>query len=213
MALSLETDVVMDSPMLRDGPQSALMDRLASFSAFPKSQVLKVRAKDLAEDGLYFTGVGTKIVCCGCKFTFCLSRDQDPRICHWLSSHKYCSVADKLALKKYFSNEDNRLLTYPEDWESRCCFTGRQLAKAGFCYDGTGDQVWCFSCNISLSCWNPSDDPLEEHREHCGFTKMLAFGGREFPGSSGYQSLESPNSSEDAKLKSDDIPTMPPNDS
>ena len=207
----------MDSPMLRHGHRSSLESRLASFSTFHQSQVLRVPVEDLAADGLYFTGAGNKLACCGCRFTAYWLSAEDPRMSHWLSCPD-CFMANKfnkLALEKFFSAEDKRVLTYPENWESRCCFSRRQLAKAGFCYSGgrdpftTVDRVWCFSCNISLKSWKPSDDPLAEHRKDCGFSKLLAFGDGEDPWSSGYQSAEL-MSSQSLHLKSDDVPTIPP---
>lgn len=37
------------------------------------------------------------------------------------------------------------------------------LANAGFYYTGHGDYTKCFSCNVTLSGWQPGDRPWEEH--------------------------------------------------
>ena len=42
-----------------------------------------------------------------------------------------------------------------------------RLAKAGFFrVDGESDRTVCAFCGITLSCWEPDDDPFIEHRKH-----------------------------------------------
>ena len=45
------------------------------------------------------------------------------------------------------------------------------LARAGFYHDPgdaalDNDRVLCYSCNVSLVCWEPADEPWKEHRRH-----------------------------------------------
>jgi len=42
----------------------------------------------------------------------------------------------------------------------------RLLAEAGFFYRGTGDQTQCAFCCITISSWEPQDDPMTEHRKY-----------------------------------------------
>ena len=37
------------------------------------------------------------------------------------------------------------------------------LARAGFFYTGTEDNVMCFWCGLGLNHWEPTDDPVNEH--------------------------------------------------
>ena len=37
------------------------------------------------------------------------------------------------------------------------------IARAGFFYTGTVDNVMCFWCGLGLNNWEPSDDPVNEH--------------------------------------------------
>jgi hypothetical protein len=58
--------------------------------------------------------------------------------------------------------------------------TPQKLARAGFYHDPTAehpDRCTCFSCAASLVSWEPTDDPLEEHKKHskhCDFLRHLS---------------------------------------
>ncbi|XP_066597963.1 baculoviral IAP repeat-containing protein 6 isoform X2 [Prorops nasuta] len=53
-----------------------------------------------------------------------------------------------------------------------------QMAQAGFYHEpnSTGDdRAMCFTCNVCLVCWEPTDEPWSEHERHspaCPFVKM-----------------------------------------
>jgi len=56
-----------------------------------------------------------------------------------------------------------------------------QLAKAGFYYLGTDDQVKCYSCGLVLSKWSKNDDPWIEHCKYSGDCEYLRLEkGRDF---------------------------------
>lgn len=52
-----------------------------------------------------------------------------------------------------------------------------QMAQAGFYHqpNSTGDdRAMCFTCNVCLVCWEPTDEPWSEHERHtpsCPFVK------------------------------------------
>lgn len=55
------------------------------------------------------------------------------------------------------------------DKKRKCKVTSRTLAKAGFYYsplDPGSDRVICMYCDCPLEEWDPSDDPLEEHKNN-----------------------------------------------
>ena len=51
------------------------------------------------------------------------------------------------------------------------------MAQAGFYHEpnSTGDdRAMCFTCNVCLVCWEPTDEPWSEHERHspsCPFVK------------------------------------------
>ncbi|XP_057338600.1 baculoviral IAP repeat-containing protein 6 isoform X3 [Microplitis mediator] len=52
-----------------------------------------------------------------------------------------------------------------------------QMAQAGFYYEPNAtaqDRAMCFTCNVCLVCWEPTDEPWSEHERHsptCPFVK------------------------------------------
>lgn len=52
----------------------------------------------------------------------------------------------------------------------------QELAEAGFFYSGQSDLTICFSCDVHLSQWEPSDNAWVEHKKHatedCDFLKI-----------------------------------------
>ena len=68
--------------------------------------------------------------------------------------------------------ERRRLSTYSEWPRDRVDIEPRALAGAGLFYLGLADRVKCAFCGGILRNWEPSDDPLMEHRRnfpHCQF--------------------------------------------
>lgn len=51
------------------------------------------------------------------------------------------------------------------------------MAQAGFYHepnDTADDRAMCFTCNVCLVCWEPTDEPWSEHERHlptCPFVK------------------------------------------
>ena len=67
----------------------------------------------------------------------------------------------------------------------------RILSDAGFFYRGTADQTQCAFCCITISQWEPNDDPMTEHRKYapnCPFVLGLPVGNIPLPGSAGSNS-------------------------
>lgn len=70
----------------------------------------------------------------------------------------------------------SRLKTF-EFWPLSIKQRPEELAEAGFYYNGRGDQVICFSCELALFNWMPSDDPWVEHARNittkCEFMELM----------------------------------------
>ncbi|KAG7257631.1 hypothetical protein CRUP_018386 [Coryphaenoides rupestris] len=59
--------------------------------------------------------------------------------------------------------EGERLRTFLR-WPADAPVTSGDLARAGFFYSGTGDQVQCFCCGGILRYWLHGDSPIADHR-------------------------------------------------
>ncbi|XP_077109026.1 baculoviral IAP repeat-containing protein 7 isoform X2 [Ranitomeya variabilis] len=60
--------------------------------------------------------------------------------------------------------EASRLRTFTV-WPGPSTICPRHLARVGFYYLGPGDRVQCFCCGVLLTCWEPGDDPRDEHHK------------------------------------------------
>ncbi|XP_069101012.1 E3 ubiquitin-protein ligase XIAP-like [Argopecten irradians] len=81
------------------------------------------------------------------------------------------------SLKQYFENAQNRSEnTYPPmniEWLRLNSFARVrvmnvrpiQLSRAGFYYNGTSDEVQCYSCGVRRSNWSVGDDPFQIHKQ------------------------------------------------
>lgn len=59
---------------------------------------------------------------------------------------------------------DKRLRTFA-NWPHEDIISHKKLAKAGFFYDGNGDEVQCYSCGVKAKGWKPSDIAVRKHQE------------------------------------------------
>lgn len=73
--------------------------------------------------------------------------------------------------------ESNRLQSF---WNWPCPWIKlRNLAAAGFYYNGEDDRVTCFACSVQLCRWEYDDDPMIEHRRwsaQCPFIRNVPCG-------------------------------------
>ncbi|XP_067126109.1 baculoviral IAP repeat-containing protein 7-like isoform X2 [Centruroides vittatus] len=60
--------------------------------------------------------------------------------------------------------ERTRLMTF-SSWPHEDVIASHKLAKAGFYYNGNGDEVQCFSCGGKIKGWQPGDVAVRKHRE------------------------------------------------
>lgn len=58
---------------------------------------------------------------------------------------------------------NNRLNSFNSNWKMKY-ITPQQMAGAGFYYVGPRDRVKCLFCSIELDHWEPTDDPMSEHK-------------------------------------------------
>lgn len=63
-----------------------------------------------------------------------------------------------------FINYEDRLQTFQE-WPMAMPHTKEELANAGFCYIGVGDQVFCFCCSGTIGEWREGHNPWRRHAE------------------------------------------------
>jgi hypothetical protein len=78
--------------------------------------------------------------------------------------------------KKNYHFCEERLRSFQNCNKSNMNVNTCDLVKAGFYYngDGTNDSVKCFSCDVELVGWEPSDDPMVEHcknEPNCKYVK------------------------------------------
>lgn len=74
--------------------------------------------------------------------------------------------------------EGTRLRTF-QNWPADAPVTSGDLARAGFFFLGSGDDVQCFCCGGILRCWVHGDSPASEHKRHfptCSFILGRAVG-------------------------------------
>ncbi|XP_060072005.1 death-associated inhibitor of apoptosis 1-like [Ylistrum balloti] len=88
--------------------------------------------------------------------------------------HKVCLDVFPSSLNFYFQNSENgdasesmniewlRLRSFSAD--RNISVRPIRLARAGFYYTGTSDEVRCFSCGIQRSNWMAGEDPAEIHK-------------------------------------------------
>jgi len=78
---------------------------------------------------------------------------------------------------------DNRVASF-RDWpftdnNSKC--TPQRMAEAGFFHsdaDQNADSAQCWVCHKELDGWEPTDDPLVEHKKHSKDCPFLALSNR-----------------------------------
>ena len=139
------------------------------------------KKSDLIKSGFYRTKLFDNIVCCGCGWesgSRKLSLKQI-NIIHKLSNPD-CEMSENCnfdfinycKMKKSVNEMENLLketfLAYPKDYPDV-----EKMVKAGFYYTGMDDAVACVSCGLMLDQWNPTEDPLEEHKKASPFCELL----------------------------------------
>ncbi|KDQ10346.1 hypothetical protein BOTBODRAFT_115969 [Botryobasidium botryosum FD-172 SS1] len=96
-----------------------------------------------------------------------------------LNSSRQAIITDSSRLPTNSQLEKARLSTFgrlwPHDSERGHQATSKRMAKAGWVYTPTpesDDLVSCFYCETFLDGWEPTDNPLHEHKRrspHCAF--------------------------------------------
>ena len=75
---------------------------------------------------------------------------------------------------------ESRRLDSFSTWSTSANVRKENLAKAGLYYLGIADQVKCAFCNGILQNWEPTDDPMAEHRKffpNCAFLRDARIAG------------------------------------
>ncbi|KAG8448101.1 hypothetical protein GDO86_015264 [Hymenochirus boettgeri] len=163
--------------------------RLKTFQNWPSYALLT--PKELANAGLFFTGIDdqVKCFCCGGKLMnwepsdrawiehskhfpdclFVLGRDVGNvalASSNIPGSRRGSEIPDCTAMNTFKARlESFDGWSYPADKEA--------IAKAGFYRIGNGDTTKCFNCGGTLHCWKPKDDPWEEHAKEFPGCKFL----------------------------------------
>ncbi|XP_069606814.1 baculoviral IAP repeat-containing protein 1 [Ranitomeya imitator] len=162
--------------------------RLRSFLLDDK--LLSWAAMEMADAGLYFTGVDSSMQCFCCGIVlFCSSLKYSPHEQH-LHFNPFCGFIqgkDVGNISKYdvrvqtletgqeypeaYQEEEVRLSSFT-NWPFYAKIQPVQLANAGFYFTGRRDIVRCFSCAGCLGHWEENDDPWKEHAKwfpECNF--------------------------------------------
>ena len=87
------------------------------------------------------------------------------------NNHGQILKGHTLDLLQHMKSEEARLMSYTK-WPNYAAVSPVDLARAGFFYTGSNDQVQCAFCENGLRNWEPGENPLFEHRRHfpkCGF--------------------------------------------
>ncbi|NXA32595.1 XIAP ligase, partial [Eudromia elegans] len=156
--------------------------RLKSFHNWPLYGLLT--PKELANAGLYYTGVGDQVecFCCGGKL-----KNWEPSDRAW-SEHKrhfpkcffvlgrdvgnvpnevVCAELERSALNDVQHPRNPSMAEYERRLQTfltwRYPVNKKQLAKAGFYSIGNGDHVVCFHCGGGLQEWKENEDPWDQH--------------------------------------------------
>ncbi|XP_071967023.1 baculoviral IAP repeat-containing protein 7 isoform X2 [Engystomops pustulosus] len=98
-----------------------------------------------------------------CKRGVDLSMEEDV-ISHIMGSWRPTTMEPEppAVVKPSMRCEASRLRTFTM-WPGPSTMSPRELAHAGFYYLGPGDRVQCFCCGGVLRCWEPGDQPQDEH--------------------------------------------------
>jgi len=75
-------------------------------------------------------------------------------------------------------SKNARLSTF-DDWPASDVVQPSAMARAGLYYTGQSDRTRCAFCRGVLHCWQPGDDPADEHRRHfpyCPFVRQRDVG-------------------------------------
>ncbi|XP_015282475.1 PREDICTED: E3 ubiquitin-protein ligase XIAP [Gekko japonicus] len=167
--------------------------RLRSFRNWPT--YAPVTPADLANAGLYYTGIADQVecFCCGGKL-----KNWEPSDQAW-SEHRRHFPRCLFVLGRDVGNIENQSSNAELDrsevhnaslpknpsmagYEARLksflmwryLVSKEQLAQAGFYSIGDGDNVLCFYCGGGLREWRANDDPWEQHAQWFPGTKHLS---------------------------------------
>ncbi|XP_054853030.1 E3 ubiquitin-protein ligase XIAP [Eublepharis macularius] len=161
--------------------------RLRSFHNWPTYAL--VTPADLANAGLFYTGVADQVecFCCGGKLKSWEPNDQAwsehrrhfPR-CLFVLGHDVGNVESVLSQSGHAELDRSEIpnVSLPKNpsmagYETRLksfltwryLVSKEQLAQAGFYSLGDADNVLCFHCGGGLRQWRADDDPWEQHAQ------------------------------------------------
>lgn len=90
-----------------------------------------------------------------------------------ISISYYCR--DSEPAHPFYENEQTRIESFKK-WPFSFLLNPKDLARAGFFFNGPGDIVTCFQCNGTLANWDPKHDPINQHAKffpNCIFISEL----------------------------------------
>ena len=167
-------------------------NRLRTFKGWPKGSC--VSPVDLAKAGFFYTGKDDRVQCEFCQGVLrnweaggdnpiFEHRKHFPR-CPFVQMFDVLNVpiSNQTAIQR-LKDEERRLMTFTR-WPKDCGVSPENLARAGFFYTGTNDQVQCAFCEKTLMNWEHGDDPMAEHWKHaprCPFVHQYDVGNIPIP--------------------------------
>ena len=166
-------------------------DRLMTFKGWPKGSCVSLI--DLAKAGFFYTGKDDRVQCEFCQGVLRnWEAGDNPRFehrkhfprCPFVQKFDVLNVpiSNQTAMQR-LKDEERRLMTFTR-WPKGSGVSPENLARAGFFYTGTNDQVQCAFCEKTLMNWEHGDDPMAEHWKHvprCPFVQQYDVGNIPIP--------------------------------
>ncbi|XP_068116716.1 baculoviral IAP repeat-containing protein 1e-like [Hyperolius riggenbachi] len=93
------------------------------------------------------------------------------------TSSRDCTTPSEITVTNLniFEDENVRLESF-KTWPPLANAEPSGLARAGFFYTGKSDAVRCYTCGVTVSQFEPGEDPMTEHVKHnskCNFVKRI----------------------------------------
>ena len=164
--------------------------RLMTYKRWPSHAA--VSPQDLARAGFFYTGNADRVQCAFCHHVFRNWEPGDnptfehkrhfPRCPFVLGDVENVPISYETRLQG-MKDEEHRLMTFTR-WPKDFAIAPQNLARAGFFYTGTDDQVQCAFCEKTLMNWDHGDDPMTEHWKHvpkCPFVLQYDVGNIPIP--------------------------------
>ncbi|XP_055349362.1 E3 ubiquitin-protein ligase XIAP-like [Paramacrobiotus metropolitanus] len=144
-----------------------MSNRFGSFENWPDQSLAP---EELASQGFFYQGQHDEIHCAYCGYIMgdWVNSRYKPYYRHRLARPDCVRAMEESGSRKHIPHSPamkdykTRFATYAE-WPANKHQQPRDMAAAGFYYEGRDDCVRCFHCGGALYAWDKDDVPWEEH--------------------------------------------------